>query len=234
MRSELRSCVFRCTGVFIVLCSGCVAPSNSGAEQAVVALTSNGRFFCSGTVIAPETILSAAHCLTLGGGGAYDVHPEGSADLWSGGVRVVRKYRHPEYDSGTFAHDVAIFRLAAPLSGVTPLPLHRDSFRDADLGHEVRHIGFIKTRESWARSEVRSRIRSMAEFHVESGEKGAQTCAGYSGGPLLIEQGSAEHVAGIVSYGDEACVEQSFDTRIDVELPWILRTMIWEEKFSES
>ncbi|KAA6215088.1 serine protease [Streptomyces albofaciens JCM 4342] len=98
-----------------------------------------GRASCGGVLVAPDRVLTAAHCLAGGDVHTLEVHL-GSSVLSKdpGTVRDVRSVTlHPRYEIlpspadptkpewSSAANDLAEIRLSAPVRGVRPLPVAR-------------------------------------------------------------------------------------------------------------
>ncbi|OWZ14560.1 hypothetical protein PHMEG_00011942 [Phytophthora megakarya] len=83
----------------------------------------NSSLFCGGTLITPEFILTAGHCLndeplldvyaSLG-----SIHQMGGGSSTAEMIRVIEAFRHPSYylssDLQTLIHDVALLKLERP------------------------------------------------------------------------------------------------------------------------
>lgn len=191
---------------------------------------------CSGALIAPDVVLTAAHCLDVFG-------PEGPHEVYLGEVllphsepaprgrfaRVARAVVHPDYDSRTHAHDAALLRLAAPVD-VAPFPLPDAAGATLTAGASVRVVGYGDTKDVNAPSG-RRRQGTLMVTQVEPAAFRARpspsmSCVGDSGGPVLLRDGAREVLVGLTASGDVACRAEAFNVRVDALLDGFIRPFL--------
>ena len=218
-------------------------PDLDPAHAAVVAVVSPASL-CSGTLISPRVVLTAAHCAE--GVTAADLEVRfGSNVRAATPVEVAALLVHPDYvpltgqDPGR--NDLALLRLAAPppegVVPIPPLPAHM-GLREEDLGVTLEFSGFGQ--DEWGVSGVKlSGTNQLEWLCVEPhgcsivlgataapntlcyDERPAGPCSGDSGGPALLMRGNLEFVAGATSYGDEGCRYYGCSTKLDAFQGWI-------------
>lgn len=189
---------------------------------------------CTGTLIAPKTVLTAAHCIyAYGTNMTYYVTFGTYSGSPTRAVQVTAQYKNPNYNQS--AYDFGILRLATPVLDVAPIPINETPMGASLVGRAIRHVGYgltvANSNNAGTKREVTYGLRSVQPYTIESGAAGKQTCQGDSGGPgfMVLPGGTQEVLVGVVSYGDQDCAVEGFDGRVDVGAPWIRTTMAgWE------
>ena len=221
---------------------GGATPGDEVLARRVVAITGADGSVCTGTAIARDLILTAAHCVKPGYKYEAILTDAGRVHRTS----VARFAQHPQFDfeaanSARPASDLALLKLAKPLSpGMTPAPLGaRDSFQEGD---EFTVAGFGTIRELGDDTFGRLLAVELMAVHDQSelqirlvdpvtrGESpGRSACRGDSGGPVFEVTKTGLVLVGVVSWGvtvsgNPGCGGVTGATPIALVRPWITET----------
>ncbi|MGZ3416671.1 MAG: S1 family peptidase [Polyangiales bacterium] len=167
---------------------------------------------CTGTVIAPRVVLTAAHCLI--GVAPADLQVfVGSDTTTARALSVLRLVKPDRYvnekELNERGLDVGALILGED-AGVAPLPIARTAPPSS-----ARLVGYgmisFPDGARGVRRAVDVPITSQCSTLVTFGTATANACHGDSGGPLLVSGA----IAAIVSYGDPGCAGPSAAVRVD-------------------
>jgi hypothetical protein len=208
-----------------------------------VAVGSKAGWGCTGTLIAPNAVLTAGHCKEL-----HDRIWVGNEVGRSGTqYRVSRHERHPDWTKGLL-NDLMLLILEKPVKGVKPRGLAPSAVIDAAT--DGRAVGFGTTDLAGTvgyglKQQVDVPIVSNACKGKVKGKKDGQvygchlgteivagkpflnrdSCKGDSGGPLYVAKGKGWLLAGVTSRGTDLgvtmCGDGGLYTRVDKYLTWI-------------
>lgn len=193
---------------------------------AVGALAYGSSTFCTGTLITPTRVLTAAHCIEGARVSSMSFITGPSNRQIQTSTRVVRAVPHPSYDSRRLVNDIAYLDLASAPPGVTPIGVV-PSITSAWVGVDLLHVGYGVSNGSTQTGGGTKRAVVMPITQVSSstfryGGNGRNTCNGDSGGPALYRNSSGQYlVAGVTSYGDQYCTSYGVNTRADVFLSFL-------------
>ena len=210
----------------------------SGSESRVVAGTPTDQFrsvgiigdrfggFCSGTLITPRDVATAAHC-------AVGINnSDGRFSVEGMTYETTSIHVHPSYNDFTLNNDIAVFRLSRPISNIEPSPIFRGTPR---VGQMLTLVGYGAggtgasghTGDFGTKRVGLTPIDGVEETLITwrfDDETESNTAPGDSGGAAFLDVNGQYHLAGITSGGDRwdaGFGDNSFDTRVDTFAGWI-------------
>ncbi|MBN2724253.1 MAG: trypsin-like serine protease [Deltaproteobacteria bacterium] len=185
---------------------------------------------CSGTLIAPDIVLTAAHC--IGSPGQMTVY-FGESEPYTESRNVIEAMAHPDWtglDTEDLTYDIGLVRLetAAPSSAqiIPPLPFSM-ALETTEIGNTVLDFlgyGITESGDSGTRLIMDQVLRYLCpssggycsiNVQVDNGtmnmiippstlgiqmNNSGGICHGDSGGPALVVRNGTEYVAGVNSF----------------------------------
>lgn len=249
-RFLLRAIATGWAGTVLGILAGCAAPGADdplgawrtaivggeldGADPAVCALrcyTGADWSLCSGILIAAKVVLTSAQCV-----GDRDrievVFGDDLNDLGTLAAELEAEQwvEHPGWDPSPpdlfeRRYDLGLVLLPSP-APADPVLVNRIPLNAALIGLPVRLVGFGETSDqagdSGPKRTATTALRDIDSWWITSGSATANTCAGDSGGPQLMNLGGTEVIAAITSFGvappgEELCRFDSVAARVDTE-----------------
>ena len=231
-------------------------PATPGSHPWQVALVDsresnayNGQF-CGGSLIAPQWILTAAHCVEGTSADEVDIVIGRSTLSSTTGERIpaVEIISHEDYLSGRDDNaDIALIKLSRPATKGEIVALannHATGHLD-DAGVDVTTSGWGILHEFAEDApdrlhEVTTEIVSPQECKVAYGsdinssvicageaEGGKDSCSGDSGGPLVTKESGTPVQVGVVSWGDGCGLAGSYGvyTKVAAFQNWLTTYM---------
>lgn len=191
--------------------------SKPGSRPSVVALEFPDRQLCAGTVVAPNLLVTAAHCFR-------EDHPADSIRIHQGGslsdsqVSYSKNWAvHPKYrgkpDDKDLSFDYAYIELAEaiPLQRY-PRPLLSQEEYDKIMrsGQPILLVGYGEDEEAHLgiKREVSTEIASFTPLGLQflTAGRGKDSCRGDSGGPALAQDSEGNLLwLGVLSAGAREC-----------------------------
>lgn len=212
---------------------GFIAPNHAYPFMVAIEFAIDSFQFCGGTLVAPNKVLTAGHCLTTTEAVQIRVGTNNRTIIPGQVISVASQVRHPKYNDITLDYDVAIFTLASNVSlndgqNLVKLPEACGSLQCiaglAKPGTVVRTAGWGATNPNGTSPSLDLRqvdipltdnttcnnaIGGITARMICAGltTGGKDSCSGDSGGPLFgyLPSARAGLQTGIVSWGVGNC-----------------------------
>jgi MYXO-CTERM domain-containing protein len=191
-------------------------PTTTAAFPTVVALENGaGDWFCTGTLVDKDWVLTAAHCVEGEQPGTLEVRfDDDDVNDTTGGtaVPVAEVHSHPSFDWEAWDNDIAMLKLATSVTDHTPTRVHRTA---VDPGTAVTQVGYGDADENGGGAGLLRKLDtatidcattndpgiSAANLLCFDASDGTASCYGDSGGPTFLSVGGALAVVGVTSGG---------------------------------
>ena len=218
--------------------TGQAPPAQGYAARAIVMVVDPRGDLCTGTALARDLVLTAAHCVAAGLDAQVKIFQTGQT------IAVRGVARHPRFDPAAYAAsrataDVALIKLAAPL-GELVQPAKLAPARRVAVGEELTVAGFGVTAAGTARGLGIPRMATLIvtgkpgalqirlfDLATRNARAGLGACTGDSGAPAF--EPASEAVIGVVSWttaarDEEGCGGLTGVTPLLLYRDWIVDT----------
>jgi hypothetical protein len=178
---------------------------------------------CTGTLVHPELVVFAAHCMEGGYGPSSATFGDNESSA-AFEVPTTACKSNPKYGSQP-GQDVAYCKLVKPVTQVPIVPILMGCETSVlTAGVDVVAVGFGEANDNlgWGpKREVTMKLNGIIDGEAFIGGNGKDTCYGDSGGPVFVRLADGSwRVFGITSYG-EYCGAGGYYSMMHSAIAWL-------------
>jgi secreted trypsin-like serine protease len=218
-------------------------PSAEGVGRSIVTIVGSRGNFCTGALIAPKVVLTAAHCVQPGADyRIVEYGPNRQPELKDvRSVAIHPAFRMDAMASHRATADVALLQLAAPAAGKAPAALGAPNipvivgsrFTIAGIGVTVRGDGksggIVRVAGLIATGQPGTLQIRLVDPLSQGARDGLGACTGDSGGPVFEDKQTGPAIVGVISWStgpnnSAGCGGFTGVTPLTLYRDWILQT----------
>ncbi|MCP4621580.1 MAG: trypsin-like serine protease [Bradyrhizobium sp.] len=218
------------------------APQADGVARSVVTIVGSRGNFCTGSVIAPKVVLTAAHCVQPGAEYRIVDYSTGSPALQNvKTVAIHPGFRMEAMQAHRATADVALLQLEQPVKGKAAAVLGMPNipiavggrFTIAGIGVTVRGDGksggAIRVAGLVATGQPGTLQIRLVDPVGQGTRDGLGACTGDSGAPVFEDKPGGPVIVGVVSWstgpnGSAGCGGMTGVTPLTLYRDWLLQT----------